>query len=70
MNISTDFQDTSIFQDIIQFTANGQEYRVEEKGNIFKVYKLSGDSFIFYTSLKIKGKVTPKKIYIKMNEGK
>lgn len=54
-----DFEDISLFQGIVQFTANGIEFRFENSGaGMWKVFVKRNDAFIFDSIIKSKSSKT------------
>lgn len=62
MKNATGFQDTSIFQGIVEFTVEDESFRAERVFNGYRVSKLYDRTYIFIGTLSTSAN-TPKGIY-------
>ena len=62
------FKDTSIFQNISEFTDHdGKAYRAEFSFGLWKIFSLVGDIACFERTVKASGNATPKTLYKLLN---
>lgn len=65
MTTQAAFEDTSIFQNVLEWTdADSQKWRAEWSAGIWKVSKLNGASAEFFRSIGGPKKWTPKQVHV------
>lgn len=59
----SDYQNTSIFQNVFEFSVNDNDVRAIKSGFVWNVYVKSGDAYIHSGTTGAKSTDTPRKVW-------